>query len=154
MESSGKLLPIAEVPWEDISDTIMDAPCNTLVILDCCHAGLASAMGRFEAKEDFPFRKELLAACTWGDKTQSRMSPALCDVLEKIFTDGDMSVWTVVREMNEILVKKFLENKKKNKKTEVPQAVHFVLRRTQRDRILLNRLKSRKRDQSKAPAAM
>lgn len=124
----------------------MDADCDTLTILDCCDAGLAAVNDEYLYNLDFAtnpvdlrgnFRKELLGACSWGNETFEHMSPSLVKVLTKardLGLPGDViSVSTLVRMMNIDLAG-----------TEgvqvVPQAVHYNLRRTERDPIVLPRL--------------
>lgn len=120
----------------------MESECDTLVIMDCCNAGLASAMAQDGPDPGHNFRKELLGACSWGDETDDRMSQALCKVLAEIIQADGIS--TLVRKMNNILVRTFVEDTKRNKdrRQAVPQAVHYVLGRTTADRIILPRLRA------------
>lgn len=131
--------------WDrDVNDLIMDAGCDTLTILDCCDAGLAAVSDRGLYRRDFAtdpvdvrsdFRKELLGACSWGNETADHMSASLVKVLtmaQELARAGDVvSVSTLVRMINIDLA---------GKTGVVPQAVHYSLRRTGRDPILLPRL--------------
>jgi len=139
--------PIAEVSWRDISDVIILAKCDTLVILDCCDAGLATVRALTgdvldDDEQDegswLPFRKELIGACTWENKTADRMSGEMCNALRTLLLneahpDARSSGHTLIREMNNLLAEHFLQNDERY----VAQAVHFLLRRTTRERILL-----------------
>lgn len=120
----------------------MESECDTLVILDCCNAGLASAMAQDGPDPEHSFRKELLGACTWGNETDDRMSRALCKVLTEIIQADGVS--TLVRKMNNILVRGFVANTKRHEDRQqvVPQAVHYVLGRTTAERIILPRLRA------------
>jgi hypothetical protein len=135
--------PIARIAWRDISGIIIDAHCDTLVILDCCNAGLAavedlSGFGTDDLWHEY--RKELVGACGWGLKTQNWMSPAMSEAMRDI-PNGAMSMSTIVRRMNNILAQRYLRSRSggddEDYEDHVPQAVHFVLRRTERDRIIL-----------------
>ncbi|KAI7781670.1 hypothetical protein LA080_014436 [Diaporthe eres] len=141
-EEFGDLQDIAEIAWRDINRPIMASQCDTLVVLDCCNAGLASAMAQDGPDPEHNFRKELLGACTWGNETEDRMSQALCKVLSEIHQADGIS--TLVRKMNNILVRSFVANTRRTRDREqvVPQAVHYVLRRTAAERIILPRLRA------------
>lgn len=137
----------------------MRANCDTLVILDCCNAGLAAITDimlnqNLDAEvmrgcpdPSSPYRKELLAACSWSNNTWDRMSPSLCKVLteaEDLWKDAGgqrrhISVSTLVRLMNNELAR---EHRVLcgGRLDEVPQAVHYVLRRSKRRPITLEKL--------------
>lgn len=121
--------PIAEISWRDIINLIISSESDTLVILDCCEAGLATVreLSRDVMYYDDSFRKELIGACTWGTITQDRMSKALCQVLrERLMDRGDtISCSALICEMNDILARNEHEDE------HVPQAVHFPLQRMQ-----------------------
>ena len=92
------------------------------------------------------YRKELIGACGWGTDTMNYMSLALCNAiktgLEK--EHSSISTFTLVRLMNNYLVTRLRENP--------PQAVHYILQRNSKDKMILPRLpksgKSRKDPQS------
>lgn len=118
----------------------MEIQYDTLVILDCCNAGLASAMGQDEEIHN-THRKELLAACTWGNETRDRMSPALCEALQSI-GDGANGLSTLVRKMNNSLARQNITNAGESGfPYAVPQAAHYVLGRTEVQRIILKNLR-------------
>lgn len=88
----------------------MDAPCDMVLILDCCDTGLASVVdtsattpGTQERRSKY--RKELLGACTWGNEAVGRMSLVMCDVLMENanYPHPGMSVSTLARQMNNLL---------------------------------------------------
>jgi len=155
---SNRFQSVARVPWEDIRVEIMAAKCHTLVILDCCNAGLAAintqeddgldeadnseeddAQDADDGKEqdyDHQYRKELIGACAWGKSTRSRMSPAMCKVLKEGLpcADASMSTFTLARRMNNYLINWF------DGSGSVPQAVHYVLRKTSATKLALKRV--------------
>lgn len=130
----------------------MDAPCDTLVILDCCEAGLAAvtsqqASGLDDKQQNrTSYRKELVGACGWGTETMKHMSLALCDAIKNGLEEehSSISTSTFVRLMNNYLVTRLREKP--------PQAVHYILQRNSKDKMILPRLpksgKSRKDPQS------
>ncbi|KAF2803055.1 uncharacterized protein BDZ99DRAFT_526801 [Mytilinidion resinicola] len=144
--------PIAEVHWSDISPTIMDAECDTLVILDCCNAGLAAVSSQNvhaldggkkrnakldEYEKENPYRKELIGACGWDIDTRNHMSSALFKVMKVEFPAprfSTMSTPTLVRRMNYSLVQHIGERRSP------PQAVHYILQRNGKDKMTLPRL--------------
>lgn len=161
---SKHLQPPAEVVWEHINDPIMKARCDTLVILDCCDAGLAAVTDtmlranlepHIEGCPDLwsEFRKELLGACSWGNSTWDRMSPSLVKVLttaEDLWRpprrgeEGEngrrmISLSTLVRLMNIELVREW-KQRRADSMEKFPQAVHYQLRRTRGEPIALERL--------------
>lgn len=117
----------------------MDATGDTLIILDCCNAGLASALRLGDENEFHNSRKELLAACTWGNKAYGDMSEALCEVLNNIGEDA-LGMSTVVRKMNSVLYEKFRKSKEHRENRLITQAAHYVLRRTRTEQIILEKL--------------
>ncbi|KAF1951962.1 hypothetical protein CC80DRAFT_508321 [Byssothecium circinans] len=133
--------PVAMVSWPDISPTILKANSDTLIILDCCNAGLAAATSQKpEALNDllrkYPTerRKELIGACGWEIETGYHLAPALCTVLKNRLPTGgsDMSTFTLVRDMNNELVGK--------SKGSAPQAVHYILQSNPNSKMILSNL--------------
>ena len=118
----------------------MDAPCDTLVILDCCNAGMAAVTSQqpsgLNDMQENPtdYRKELIGACGWGTDTFDHMCLALCNAiktgLEK--EHSSISTFTLVRLMNNYLVTRRREKH--------PQAVHYILQRNSKDKMILPRL--------------
>ncbi|OAL33581.1 hypothetical protein AYO20_07088 [Fonsecaea nubica] len=157
--------PVARVKWHykdqqkpSLRTKILDAQNDTLVILDCCNAGLATVgrawqgveMGDYTAKIQEsdeklnPYRKELIGACGWDVATANWMTRALLQSLEYQLRDKlhAVSMPTVVRDMNTILGDKFLEAGGGHRDRKAfPQTVHYLLDRTRRGRILLEALK-------------
>ncbi|POS71141.1 hypothetical protein DHEL01_v210465 [Diaporthe helianthi] len=131
--------PCTEIAWAAINDTIMDAKVDTLIILDCCNAGLASALRLGDENDTHDFRKELLAACTWGNETYGHMSEALCNVLDTIEGDA-FGMSTVVRKMNSFLYDKFRRLNQHPQNGLITQAAHYVLRRTRTEQIVLEKM--------------
>ncbi|KIX92371.1 uncharacterized protein Z520_11979 [Fonsecaea multimorphosa CBS 102226] len=134
----------AKVHWKDLSSLIMDAQFDTLVILDCCDAGLAALSSRKDRKaqekkykepadkEKMNYCKELVGACSWANTTENHMSPALCLALEHYKRPGNsISMATLVRYMNDKLGDEYIKG------NPVPQAVHYVLGPTKRRKIFL-----------------
>lgn len=138
-KSSKAPQPCTEIAWGGINDTIMDARGDTLIILDCCNAGLASALRLGDEDQFHEFRKELLAACTWGNEADGHMSEALCKVLNSIGEDAH-GISTVVRKMNNILYEKFRGSKEHPENRLITQAAHYVLRRTRTEQIIIEKL--------------
>ena len=119
----------------------MDALCDTLVILDCCEAGMAAVTSQRqngssdENGKPINYRKELIGACGWRTDTRAHMSPALCATIKASLEEEDSSISTssLVRLMNNHLVSHIDE--------EAPQAVHYILQRNSKDKMILPRLK-------------
>jgi hypothetical protein len=114
----------------------MEAQSDTLVILDCCEAGLAAVASQNEENTPSEYRKELIGACGWDTSTRNHMSPGLCQILEDVFIKEnrvDMSTFSLVRRLNNNLVKS------KGRKGP-PQAVHYILRRNMKDKMVLHKL--------------
>lgn len=135
--------PVAEIRWKEISNQIMQAKFDTLMILDCCNAGLAAASSQVGEALNDPeqspetvtnYRKELIGASSWGTDTKDRMSPALWNSLYNAIREGFLSISTpsLVRRMNNWLV------------TEIygmyspAQAVHYILKRNDSDKMILH----------------
>lgn len=135
--------PVAEIRWTDISSQIMQAEFDTLMILDCCNAGLAAASSQEEEALNDPgqptetvtrYRKELIGASSWGTDTDDRMSPALLKSLDDARREGFSSISTpsLVRRMNNCLVREIGG-------TDSPaQAVHYILQRNNADKMILD----------------
>ena len=118
----------------------MDAPCDTLVILDCCDAGMAAvtsqrASGLNDKQQSrTSYRKELIGACGWKTETKNHMSLALRDAIRTGLEEehSSISTSTLVRLMNNFLVTRLREKP--------PQAVHYILQRNSKDKMILPRL--------------
>ncbi|EPS45953.1 hypothetical protein H072_10 [Dactylellina haptotyla CBS 200.50] len=122
--------PVITVRWEKIYKPIVDALTNILVILDCCNAGLAAStmnkMIQYGAISEY--RKELIGACGWGNKTQDLMSEAMISCLNKHLGDEacmSISSTTLVTEMDNWLATKLRSKSKKNP----AQAVYCLIQR-------------------------
>ncbi|KAK3374671.1 hypothetical protein B0H63DRAFT_562705 [Podospora didyma] len=77
--------PVSDVRWEDIRATVLGAPCDLLLILDCCAAGGAN-LGHVNwqpppSAENYT--KHLFAACGFESSTSDDMTAVLCDVLDE-----------------------------------------------------------------------
>ncbi|KAK3339800.1 hypothetical protein B0T25DRAFT_467171, partial [Lasiosphaeria hispida] len=77
--------PVAEVKWEDIRPIVLGAPCDVLLVLDCCAAGAANL---HHANWQPPpaterFTKHLFAACGFESSTSDDMTAAMCDILDE-----------------------------------------------------------------------
>ncbi|KAM7190683.1 hypothetical protein V8F33_009347 [Rhypophila sp. PSN 637] len=70
-----------EIKWTTIQDFIGAAECDVLVILDCCNAGLARAIGLEDKHTHNLHPKELITASDWGSTTEDRLAAALCEAL-------------------------------------------------------------------------
>ncbi|KAK4456766.1 hypothetical protein QBC42DRAFT_351021 [Cladorrhinum samala] len=136
--------PVAGIYWPDISPTIMKAESDTLVILDCCCAGMATvtsqhpgALGDNMATVS-NFRKELIGACGWFVDTYSDMSKALCASLDRGLPNSSrtISTHTLVRLTNNRLVQLFNTRERGH---EPPQAVHYLLQRNNKNKMVLPR---------------
>ena len=118
----------------------MNALCDTLVILDCCEAGMAAVTSQQpsglsdEHRKRINYRKELIGACGWRTSTGAHMSPALCATIKTSLEEEDSSISTssLVRLMNNYLVSHMDES--------APQAVHYILQRNSKDKMILPRL--------------
>ncbi|KAK0623710.1 hypothetical protein B0T14DRAFT_477676 [Immersiella caudata] len=77
--------PVAEVKWSDIRETILGAPCDLLLILDCCAAGGANLrhVNWQPSKSAEGYTKHLFAACGFESSTSDDMTAAMCDVLDE-----------------------------------------------------------------------
>lgn len=150
--------PVAGVYWPDLSPTIMKAESDTLVILDCCCAGLATvtsqnpgAVGDNMATVS-NFRKELIGACGWFVDTYSDMSDALRSSLDRGLPNSSrtISTHTLVRLTNNRLVQLF---NTRARGAEPPQAVHYLLQRNNKNKMVLPRFDiDRDRTQGRIPA--
>lgn len=121
----------------------MQAPFDTLMILDCCNAGLAAVTTQAEEalvdpEDQSPetvtrHRKELIGASSWGTNTGDRMSPALWNSLDNAIEEGFLSISTpsLVRRMNNWLVNQ------RDGMNSPAQAVHYILRRNDADKMIL-----------------
>lgn len=127
--------PRVKVPWGEINKRILEAPCNTLTILDCENADLAALIPN---SRDLPkgFQKELIVARNWGDKIDHHMSQSLAKALTKTAPQlktlgGKISVSALVRLMNESsrVDDEHGGNaeRRASQRVNVPQAVHHVL---------------------------
>ncbi|KAK1751423.1 nipped-B-like protein B [Echria macrotheca] len=76
--------PVAEVKWDDICDDVLGAPCDSLLVLDCCSAGGAN-LGRanWQLPTGQAYTKHLFAACGFESTTSDDMTAVMCDVLEE-----------------------------------------------------------------------
>jgi hypothetical protein len=119
---------------------MMKCPHDVLVILDCCDAGLAAACSqeRYDQGPPATTRKELIGACGWGVDAGYHMSPALAEVIREHFPEPEssMSTPTLIRRMNESLVKEW----KDGNKEQPTQGVHYLLQRNSEDKMILPNL--------------
>ncbi|KAK0703977.1 hypothetical protein B0T26DRAFT_733502 [Lasiosphaeria miniovina] len=77
--------PVAEVKWDDIRTAVLGAPCDMLLVLDCCAAGGAN-LGHASWQPPPSaegYTKHLFAACGFESSTSDDMTAALCDVLDE-----------------------------------------------------------------------
>ncbi|KAK3944378.1 hypothetical protein QBC46DRAFT_252266 [Diplogelasinospora grovesii] len=94
--------PIAEVKWDDIRGTILGAPCDLLLILDCCAAGGAN-LRRVDSHPLPPqaqaegYTKHLFAACGFESSTVDDMTATMCDVLDQYVPDPSGAPLTTKR---------------------------------------------------------
>ncbi|KAH8880478.1 hypothetical protein GQ53DRAFT_833224 [Thozetella sp. PMI_491] len=79
--------------WSEIANAIVDAPCDVLTILNCCHAG-AAARARVPARPNYEQHlKELIMATSveavsgWG--TACNFAPCLEQALRERRTDWE-----------------------------------------------------------------
>ncbi|EGX52649.1 hypothetical protein AOL_s00007g432 [Orbilia oligospora ATCC 24927] len=130
------LQDIAEVNWRDIVKVVNEMECDTLAILDCCEAGAGATTTLAEENEHvIKYRKELIGACGWRAETSYHMTPTLCSVLRRGLPEvqNSMSTSTLIRRMNNRMVRIGKA---------APQAVHYLLKRNEIDKIVLPRLKA------------
>ncbi|KAL1838713.1 hypothetical protein VTJ49DRAFT_2278 [Mycothermus thermophilus] len=86
--------PVSSIKWTSIRNPILSAPCDVLLILDCCAAGAAGLPSQEELDEyanangtsntngtSRPYTKHLFAACGFESSTSDYMTTALCEVL-------------------------------------------------------------------------
>ncbi|KAK3987540.1 hypothetical protein QBC44DRAFT_400226 [Cladorrhinum sp. PSN332] len=136
--------PVAGVYWSDLSPTIMKAECDTLVILDCCCAGLATVSSQHPGalgdnmETVSNYRKELIGACGWFVDTYGDMSDALCSSLQRGLPNSNRTILThtLVRLTNNRLVQLF---NTRCRGEEPPQAVHYLLQRNNKNKMILPR---------------
>jgi len=135
--------PVATIPWKQIRDMAMRTCIDTLFILDCSDAGVAAVTPEEdeedEEDEETPrneSRKELIGAGGWGLDTRDRMSQALCRALENELpaVGDDLSTHTLIRRMNNILYDWYAGD------GTVRQAVHYLLKRTGRPKMVIPHL--------------
>ncbi|KAH8898968.1 hypothetical protein GQ53DRAFT_759188 [Thozetella sp. PMI_491] len=81
--------PIAEVKWEKIRDSLLQAPCDLLLVLDCCAAGGANLKHVDWQPEPMAegFAKHLYAACGFESSSRGEMTAGLCDALDVYYAE-------------------------------------------------------------------
>ncbi|KAF3908512.1 hypothetical protein ABW21_db0205676 [Orbilia brochopaga] len=129
---------VAVINWRDIEGEIMSVPCDTLIILDCCEAGLAAInLARLELEDASDFRKEMIGACGWDTSTLNHMSPSLWQSLDdSVHEDfGSISTSSLVRRMNIRILRSTDWDEDPDNKP--PQAVHYVLQRNVGGKMIL-----------------
>ena len=140
---------------------IITSKSDSLIILDCCSAGLAAATEQHMnklTKEDFrfsPFKKELIGACGWTATTSDQMSSAMCEIMNKRVNKmnmklrkdvknehgiRNMSTSTFVHAMNNLIMQKYVKNGLSTKEAPA-QAVHYVLSRSRKGELFLEDMK-------------
>ncbi|KAH6839535.1 hypothetical protein B0I37DRAFT_408943 [Chaetomium sp. MPI-CAGE-AT-0009] len=77
--------PVSTLKWDAIRTPILSAPCDVLLVLDCCAAGGA---GLRHLSWQPPagaegYTKHLFAACGFESSTSDDMTAALCEVLDE-----------------------------------------------------------------------
>lgn len=120
----------------------MDAHCDTLIILNCCHAGLAAVTADEDQGHIEPinrFRKELIGAGSWDSTTRGEMPNAMCEALDTFLKGPDhtISISTLVLRMNQQLFRSRMQSKKEER---FSQPNHCLLARTERASITLGDL--------------
>ncbi|KAH6612259.1 hypothetical protein B0J18DRAFT_77352 [Chaetomium sp. MPI-SDFR-AT-0129] len=77
--------PVSTVPWDAIRSPLLSAPCDLLLVLDCCAAGGAGL--RHLNWQPPPgaecYTKHLFAACGFESSTNDDMTAAMCSVLDE-----------------------------------------------------------------------
>jgi hypothetical protein len=91
--------PISEFHWSDIRQMVLNAPCDLLLILDCCAAGGANLrhVDWQPSASTARFTKHLFAACGFESSTRDDMTAALCEVLDDHATKGGRAPLTTKR---------------------------------------------------------
>ncbi|KAK4231624.1 hypothetical protein QBC38DRAFT_451255 [Podospora fimiseda] len=152
--------PVAGIYWSDLSPTIMSAESDTLIILDCCCAGLATISSQHPGglgdnmETVSNYRKELIGACGWLVDTYGDMSDALCSALQRGLPNWNrtISTHTLVRLTNNRLVQLF---NTRQEGQEPPQAVHYLLQRNNKNKMILPRFERRReRERERSPPIM
>lgn len=76
---------MAEVKWDDVRQIVLGAPCDLLLVLDCCAAGGAN-LRHVNWQPPYAaegYTKHLFAACGFESSTSDDMTAAMCDVLDE-----------------------------------------------------------------------
>ncbi|KAI0596335.1 hypothetical protein F4775DRAFT_594387 [Biscogniauxia sp. FL1348] len=103
---------VAKIAWNSISQNIMRAACDTIVILDCQHASLAATSLRDNNQQVDNYRKEFIGANGWREEIGTHISPALIGILGSAFPPPTSSISTfdLVRRMNIRMLETEVEN--------------------------------------------
>ncbi len=103
----------------------MKANFDTLIILNCCNAGLA-AVTELERPDIGRYRKELLGACAWKAATMGVMDVVMSLAIEAFLKrEGDsVSISSLVRHINNVLALRIDITPGGQR---ITQAVHYVL---------------------------
>ncbi|KAK3296463.1 uncharacterized protein B0H64DRAFT_398332 [Chaetomium fimeti] len=77
--------PVSTLKWDAIRTPILSAPCDVLLVLDCCAAGGAGLrhLSWQPPAGAEAYTKHLFAACGFESSTSDDMTAALCEVLDE-----------------------------------------------------------------------
>ncbi|KAK4108970.1 hypothetical protein N656DRAFT_717071, partial [Canariomyces notabilis] len=97
--------PVATVKWDSIRGTVLSAPCDVLLVLDCCAAGGANL--RHINWQPPPgtecYTKHLFAACGFESSTSDDMTAAMCEVLTTTVTPGSGSGVLTTKRLHQLM---------------------------------------------------
>ncbi|KAL2015310.1 hypothetical protein VTK56DRAFT_5888 [Thermocarpiscus australiensis] len=101
MKKYERYRPVATVKWDAIRGAVLAAPCDVLLVLDCCAAGAASL--RHVHWRPPPgaerYAKHLFAACGFESSTSDDMTAAMCEVLDEWGTPGNIAAATAAADV-------------------------------------------------------
>jgi hypothetical protein len=82
---SERYRPVSSVKWDTLRDPILSAPCDVLLVLDCCAAGGANLrhINWQPPRGTEMYTKHLFAACGFESSTSDDMTAAMCEVLDE-----------------------------------------------------------------------
>ncbi|KAF2449945.1 hypothetical protein P171DRAFT_481001 [Karstenula rhodostoma CBS 690.94] len=106
--------------WSDMYQLIMNSASDTLVFLNCCHAGLAAHAIEENQGKASVFRKTLITMGGWGTKCANQYLQPLCNSLAEIAKTGKLMFVVILKDR---ISKGLLKHENFWKKRRPPQPI-------------------------------